>query len=699
MVCLSYLNRVGVLLLITWVGFLPSVTTAKEALPLDAPAEAASNTGEAEVPLLREVITTATRSKRKTSQVPAAVSVISREEINAAPANNVDDLLRSLTGIDVKRFAGMTSGLPSRLSIRGIPGWDQTLLMMDGIPVNGVGNGFTSTNSVPLGITDRVEVVRGPFSSLYGSNAFGGVVNVLTRDPTKKASGSLSGELGNDQYRESSVFFSDTVGPMGLYLHADTRSTGNFYSRDHLIYRYWDYSSKSFQVMDLPANHYVYHEERVFGKAVIKVSPSTRITLHGQSFRDILGFGQTVDWPPPVINLPTPQDVSIEDRSTLGAVHVESVFSDKLEITAGGYGCRHFDHILNENPWGNDPVTHDSIYQYTFVDTLFWDWQCELRAVYRPHPDHVLTFGGDTLLNEGRFDPARLTTDGSALPGAVRTRHDLHDTGAYLQEEWADGKWVVVPGVRFDHNSATDWTTSPKLGILFNVTDRFRLRSSAGLAFRAPTLAELYSPDTTESGIILKSNSFLKPQHLDAYDFGFEKDLRENLTLGAEVFTNYMRDLINLESSGISRTYVNIDRAHSSGFDSTLVWKTRGDWKVSLNHTYQWAIDSETKTQLDYMPQNKGNITMVYSHLVGRWRFEGNLQEFISGTRFYTDDQTSLRYLLPGYASTNLGVKVSWRENAYVEMKITNLFNASYEETGNYLAPGRMIQVGSGISF
>jgi outer membrane cobalamin receptor len=99
------------------------------------------------------------------------------------------------------------------------------------------------------------------------------------------------------------------------------------------------------------------------------------------------------------------------------------------------------------------------------------------------------------------------------------------------------------------------------------------------------------------------------------------------------------------------------------------------------------------------MPQNKGNVKAIYSHLFGKWRLEGNLQEFVSGTRFYTDDQTGLRVLLHGYASTNLGVKVGWNGNAYVEAKVTNLFNAAYEETGNYLSPGRMIQVGSGLTF
>lgn len=685
------MNRVGVLGLIVWAGFLPSVATANGALPLDVPAEAASNTLEAKVPTLREVITTATRSNRKTSQVPASVSVISREEIDAAPANNVDDLLRGLAGLDVKRITGLASGLPSRLSIRGVPGYNPTLLMMDDIPLNAVGTGYVSTNEVPLNSVERVEMARGPFSNLYGSNAFGGVVNVLTSDPSKKASGSLSGELGNDQYRESSVSFSDTLEPVGFFFQANTRVTDNYYSRDHLIDRRWNDSSQSFQTTDKPVVNYGYHEDRAFGKVVIKASDSTRITLHGQFFRDILGVGQT-------LFLEAPRDVSLENHAGMGAVQLESKVSDDLEIIAGGYGRRRSERIFNERPWwgpGYDPADYD----FTFSDTVYWDWQGGLRAIYRPHPDHVLTLGADTLLNEGRFDPAHSTADGSALASAVTTRGNLHDTGIFLQEEWTLGKLVVVPSGRLDHNTATDWTSSPKVGVILDATETLRLRSSAGLAFRAPTLSELYAPDVPEYGISLRSNPKLKPEYLDAYDFGVEKDLRGHLTFGIDAFTNYMRDLINLSSDYPVRTYVNINRAASRGFDTTVAWKPSSDWKLSLNHTYQWAFDRETQAQLDYTPQNKGNVTAVYSHFFGKWRLEGNLQEFISGTRFYTDDETSRRVLLPGYADTSLGVKVSWRENAYVETKITNLFNASYEETGNYLTPGRMIQVGSGIRF
>ena len=685
------MNRVGVLLIIVWAGFLTAAAAANGALPLDIPAEAASNTMDAKVPTLREVITTATRSKRKTSQVPASVSVITREEIAAAPANNVDDLLRGLAGIDIKRITGLASGLPSRLSIRGVPGYNPTLLLMDDIPLNAVGTGFVSTNEVPLNAVERVEMARGPFSSLYGSNAFGGVVNVLTSDPSKKASGSVSGELGNDRYRESSVSFSDTLEPVGLFLQADTRATDNYYSRDHLISRRWNDSSQSFQTTDKPAVHYGYHEDRAFGKVVLNPTPSTRVTLHGQFFRDILGVGQT-------IFLAAPQDVSLENHAGMGAVQLDSKVSEGLEVIAGGYGRRRSERIFNERPWwgpGYDPADYD----FTFSDTVYWDWQGGLRAVYRPHPDHVLTLGADTLLNEGRFDPAHSTADGSARASAVTTRSNLHDTGIFLQEEWTLGKLVVVPSGRLDHNTATDWTSSPKVGVILDATETLRLRSSAGLAFRAPTLSELYAPDVPEYGISLRSNPRLRPEYLDAYDFGIEKDLCGRLTLGVDAFTNYMRDLINLSSGYPVRTYVNINRAASRGFDTTVAWKPSPDWKLSLNHTYQWVFDRETKIQLDYTPQNKGNVTAVYSHFFGKWRLEGNLQEFFSGTRFYTDDETARRVLLRGYADTSLGVKVSWFENAYVETKITNLFNASYEETGNYLTPGRMIQVGSGIRF
>jgi len=128
---------------------------------------------------LDEVVVTATRTERLRSQTPVSVTVIPSQEIAASPAVNLDDVLRTQTGIGVKRVVGVASGIPAMISIRGVPSANRTLILVDGMPLNSSGTGFLSLNEIPIGAVERVEIVRGPFSSLYGANAFSGAINVI----------------------------------------------------------------------------------------------------------------------------------------------------------------------------------------------------------------------------------------------------------------------------------------------------------------------------------------------------------------------------------------------------------------------------------------------------------------------------------------------------------------------------------------
>lgn len=661
-----------------------------------SPSEKSSRASDPGSLFLDEVVVTATRSRQKLDRVPSSVSVIKREEIEAAAAENVDDLLRGLAGLDVKRTCGMGSGLPSRLSVRGIPGANRTLLLLDGIPVNAAGTAFMGTNEIPLETLERIEVVRGPFSSLYGSNAFGGVVNNLTKDPAPVWGGALWGALGNWKYQDEGAEVSGTQGPAGLLVSADRRSLGNLFLRDTAIQRTWNPATGAFDVTARPVTNFGYREARGFGKATVDLSRSTRLTLHGEAFQSRLGFGETM-------YLPAPRDVRAEDHTGLGAAEVASTLSDAWELTVSGYGRRRSERIQNESFDATDPSTHRPLYVYTFTDSRYWEWETQARARFRPSEEHTLTFGAESLLDEGRFDPARLVSDGSALHGAGGASHDLHHLGVYVQEEWTIGRFQVVPGVRFDRSESTDGTFSPKGGVLYHATDTLRFRSSAGLAFRSPTLSELYMPDVSSyGGLIIKANPDLKPEHLSAYDVGVEKDLGGRLTLGVDGFVNDLRDLVANVTSGYDVLYVNVDRARSLGVDSTLTCRAARGLTLSLNHTYQWAVNRLTHRALDYMPRNKGNAVATFSLPAGAWKLQADLRESLSTSRTYgvTDRYGAAHACrLAPYAVTGFGLRATWKARAYVEVKIANLFDARYEETGGYLAPGRSTQWGAGVLF
>jgi outer membrane receptor protein involved in Fe transport len=254
-----------------------------------------------------------------------------------------------------------------------------------------------------------------------------------------------------------------------------------------------------------------------------------------------------------------------------------------------------------------------------------------------------------------------------------------------------------VPGARFDRDASWGWTFSPRAAALYRVSRAVKLRTSAGRAFRAPTLSELYMPDVSSiPGVILRSNPHLTPETITALDAGAVLEPRDDLVLEVDAFRNDMRDLITLLRAGPTMTYGNLDRARSVGFDSAVAWRPTGAWTLSLNHTWQWVEDRTTGQVLDYMPQNKGHAALRATRTLRGIRFDAQVLESLSGARYYTDSSTRRRVRLDPFAVTNLAVRAGWDDRAFVEVKALNLLDSLYEETGEVPAPGRMVLLTAG---
>lgn len=216
---------------------------------------------------LDEVVVTATRTERSRSHVPVSTSVIPSVEISSSAAVNLDDVIRTETGIGVKRVVGIASGIPSMISIRGVPSANRTLILVDGIPLNASGTGFLSLNEIPLEAVERVEIARGPFSSLYGANAYGGVINAITwpgeGTPTIEARAGASDE----RYWEAGLTSGGQVGPICYFATADIRDVGNYVFRDYVLDRDLDFLTGEEKVSRKEAVNYGYEDIRLRGES------------------------------------------------------------------------------------------------------------------------------------------------------------------------------------------------------------------------------------------------------------------------------------------------------------------------------------------------------------------------------------------------------------------------------------------------
>jgi Outer membrane cobalamin receptor protein len=180
---------------------------------------------------LGRVVVTATRTERDISEVPASVSVITSEEIEKSTAQSADELLQGLAGVDVRNngmgVLAVTTG--NKVTMRGMGGLTEAraLILIDGVPVNEVYSGGVEWNQIPVEDIERIEVVRGAGSALYGSNAMGGVINIITKKPSEETQTKVTLGYGTMDTKDGSASMSGSAGKWGYRLSGGiTRSDG-----------------------------------------------------------------------------------------------------------------------------------------------------------------------------------------------------------------------------------------------------------------------------------------------------------------------------------------------------------------------------------------------------------------------------------------------------------------------------------------
>lgn len=210
-------------------------------------ASAKDTLSEKKKPTLRDsaatvdkMVVTGTRTRRSIKDNPANVTVITREHIEVAPGENVSDMLLYEPGVLVKRPVGMGEGVPSDIIMRGVPGATaatRTLILVDGIPTNAAGTPFLILNEVPMEAVEQVEVVRGSYSNLYGPNAFGGVVNIITKNPEKGVHGGANG-AGYLNFYDVNADANGGIGRFSFLADGNVRGTPNYYFSDSVRHRF-----------------------------------------------------------------------------------------------------------------------------------------------------------------------------------------------------------------------------------------------------------------------------------------------------------------------------------------------------------------------------------------------------------------------------------------------------------------------------
>ncbi len=598
---------------------------------------------------LDAVVVTATRTENDVKNVPASTQIITSSDIKKSGATNVRDAITDFANITMTK---KVRGGGHEIIVRGMS-TDKSLIMVNGHRVaneadgSGLGNA-NALDRINVDNIEKIEIVKGPSSALYGSEAMGGVINIITKG-SKEAevrTGLVnssedftnwwhldSGEIGKfsatldmrfNKIRrdgDDTDFLSDSFG---------TAQTYNFNAN----YHFNDHNYLNFYV-----DHYTQNLKRdlyTHKRDNIKVDfPEKMGSMLGQT--SMTGEGSMED---ALANYHYKQQtygLSWNGKTARNDWQIQtylSKFDWKSDIRYSDSGMQFKGHVPAGLPI--NPMTErmwDSIFKEFMVgdsgeykndvnvnsNKIF---VIEGRNSTKINDNHRITYGAEYIKNTvkgtnfGDDNQFGVTHIGSVSKNGVKkeiSEKEIDTYAAYLQDEINYGKWFIVPAIRYDHHENFGSHTSPKLGLTYKANDTFRVKANYGKGFKAPTIQNLYCKLVTHMGpagiITVNPNANLRPETSNSWDVGVEKEWGK-ISTSLVYFDTKLENMITTTPIG-DKEYrcINVGNVRIKGIEHTLGYELSPMWKFKVNSTW---LDAVNKDKNQPLPQ-RSRLSQIYS--------------------------------------------------------------------------------------
>ena len=647
---------------------------------------------------LHEVVVTATRNAKSPDEVTADVEIVSREEIKTAPANNVDDILRRLPGVDIRRPSDFGITSPMAINIRGVGSGKRVLLMVDGVPTNSALTGFIYPNQIQTGAIERVEVVKGAFSSLYGSNAMGGVINVITKEKqTEGLEVTPRVKAGNFGLREAGVEASGRKGKLAYTLNTSHRQVDNLYQRDQQVSYSYNNTTDTFdrKFTDI-SDHSAYDDQRFFSKFSYDLSDETRLSFSGNLALTESENGYTH-------YQPTQREKETERTFYFLNANASTLLADRVDLDFRVYTNYDKSDAISEliskkagSSGGGGGMGGmgggASSYSFDYGTREYWgrDTGIQIKAGMAAGDNHYLTAGVDSNFLSGEWENKK--EDGTLV--GTKMDESISNQAIYLQSE-SDlfEAFTLTLGMRYDANSESDNAFSPKVGLLYRATDTISFRTSAGKAFRAPNLNELYTPTwMMMPGVPFESNPNLKPETIWSYDLGVDLRLAKQFNLSLTGFYSKAEDLISSPMNHGVMRYENLDEVTTDGFEVSADGQLMPWLGYYANYTYTHSVDKESGRLTD-RPLHQANAGLMATRVLSpKARLTTSLDlRYNSEMTYmaYKNMMSKAAITVDDWVVADLGVRLELFDKLGIQAAVTNLTNEDYEVHGANLGPER----------
>ena len=654
---------------------------------------------------LDDVVVSATRTEIPVFDASQSVTVIGSEEIMASPFERVEDIVRSAPGMYNFRHYGLqTNGIVSPLSMRGV-GKGRVLILVDGVPQNDNFNNsisWVAWGHIPKEAIERIEIVRGPTSALYGSEGLGGVIHIFTKNPHTERETSIRAEAGSAETYAGYGFHSQKFNDLGIML------AGGYEESDGWL------------MVEDPEDYEIQRYREVakgIGKATYDLTPSSDLSFSALLYDHETGKGR-------------------------------EFFYDELTLDQ---------YWLNYARRGENLDLKGLIYLNRADKTAFQDTARDnFTSLFRVEKfDGTHNWGADlqgTILNGS---PARITLGATYKEAVLDYNEDFpgssRDAGAEGEQQFLspfvsiDARFlndtlIVNLGARYDRvetsdgvnfdtqgsagkpaydnrfESNTEDSFSPKAGIAWHPDAKTTLRVSGGKGFRAPSLFELYKVQIRGGGTFYReANPDLEPEEIWSYDVGAERFLRDDLWARLTFYQSFAEDYIGDRLTGTSpisggRTRFeyrldNIGKVDIYGIEAEMEWYPLSDLTLFANYTYNISEITEDENNADLEGNDLPNEPRHQTHFGFRYQNPRIVNVGVTANYYadiYFDNENTLKE--NGFFTLDASVSRRFFDRLTAYVSVENLFNEEYPifrslSSGDTIAPGLIVNGGVKIEF
>ncbi|MFQ3574757.1 MAG: TonB-dependent receptor, partial [Thermodesulfovibrionales bacterium] len=619
---------------------------------------------------------------------------ITKEDIKrfANPSTKVDEILQYVVGLNVIRGNGIYS-LGASATLRGLSNEGaRTLVLIDGVPVNKSDTGEVNFNRININDIERIEIFKGPASSMYGNNAMGGVINIITSKPDKPLQGFADFFYGTyGTYGGNAEISGRLSGDTGLYI----KGSGH-------------YLKSSGYISTLEANRTPYTVKRFAEEGIGTLSigydfdKTNSIRFKVEYFDDKRGEG-----------------VKIRDKDGVHRHFDTWAYSLNYKGSSGNMSWQAKAFWQNENYRRLSESLRGTTYTAFDVDSDRTDMGIDGMFSLQAHPSHLITLGAD--IRKGKVDASDIY---KTSPDRADNQGALTILGLWLQDEMSfmQDRFNITASLRFDKARFSDgrfvstirpfnrisgdlkdnsWSAlTPRISARYKWTAEFSTYISYGRGFRASILDDLCRSGIMW-GIYKVANPDLKPEKIDSFEIGTDYVPIKGLKLTSSLYYSIGKDFLyylptgeSLDNRPLYRRE-NIGKVKSYGAELGSSYQITKDLNTFLNYTYSKAyIDEFDKNrslegqELTRTPKNqiKGGITYLNPYI--------NLSVYglYKGSQYvYTNEVRQTVARLDSYATAGIKIWKDITKNLTVTVSGDNLFNKRHTESADEKNPGLFV--------